>query len=319
VSTSNAQSRAEPGRLVTESELDSPGEAEETVDKQTRGFWLGAMTLFLALGLCLGCGSSGEDDYAERMAIEHEGDEPLASGAAGQDPGADVDGEDVVYAEVGGVPVTGYLAKPAGGGTGLPGIIVIQEWWGLNDNIRSMARQLAGQGYTALAVDLYQGQVATDPETARSLMSDSMGREADLEQNLQQAYAYLTDQTAAPRVGVIGWCFGGGWSLRTALMLPGEIDGAVIYYGHLITDRDRLATLDVPVLGIFGAEDGGIPLESVREFEAVLNDLGKDALVVVYDGAEHAFANPSGTRYDAGAAEDAWAETLAFFEKHLEP
>ena len=102
-------------------------------------------------------------------------------------------------------------------------------------------------------------------------------------------------------------------------MLPGEIDGAVIYYGRLITDRERLAALEAPVLGIFGAEDGGIPIESVREFEAALNDLGKDASVLVYDGADHAFANPSGTRYDAEAAEDAWAETLAFFEKHLAP
>lgn len=289
------------------------------MDKRTPGYRGGTLILFLLLALSVGCGSSGEDDYAERMATEHEGDEPVASGAAGQDPGANVEAEDVVYAEVGGVPVTGYLAKPAAAAADLPAIIVIQEWWGLNDNIRSMARQLAGQGYTALAVDLYQGQVATDPETARSLMSESMGREAELEQNLRQAYAYLSGQAAATRVGVIGWCFGGGWSLRTALLLPGEIDGAVIYYGHLITDREQLAALDAPILGIFGAEDGGIPLESVREFETALYELGKEANVVVYDGAEHAFANPSGTRYDAGAAEDAWAETLAFFEKHLEP
>ena len=304
---------------MEEYELDSPGETEEIVDKQTQGFWLGATALFLVLGLAVGCGSAEKDDYAERMATEHEGDEPVASGAAEWDPAADVEGEDVVYAEVGGVPVTGFLATPPGGGTGRPAIIVIQEWWGLNDNIRSMARQLAGQGYTALAVDLYQGQVATDPETARSLMSESMGREAELEENLKQAHAYLTDQNSAPSVGVIGWCFGGGWSLRTALMLPGEIDGAVIYYGRLITDRERLAALDAPILGIFGAEDDGIPIESVREFEAALNELGKDANVVVYDGADHAFANPSGTRYDAEAAEDAWAETLAFFEEHLEP
>jgi carboxymethylenebutenolidase len=277
------------------------------------------MILFLALILSAGCGSSGKDDYAERMAAEHAADEPVASGAAEQEPAADVEAEDVVYAEVGGAPVTGYLARPAGGGTGLPGIIVIQEWWGLNDNIRSMARRLAGQGYTALAVDLYEGNVATDPETARSLMSESMGREADLEDNLRQAYAYLTEQAGAPRVGVIGWCFGGGWSLRTALMLPGEIDAAVIYYGRLVTDPEQLAALDMPVLGIFGAEDRGIPIESVREFETVTAELGKDVTVVVYPGADHAFANPSGTRYDAEAAEDAWGETLSFFEKHLEP
>jgi len=262
------------------------------VVKQTRGIWAGALALVLLLGLSVGCGSSGDDEYAERMAAEHEGDEPVASGAAASTPDGVVEAEDVIYAEVGGVPVTGYLAKPAGGGESLPGIIVIQEWWGLNDNIRSMARQLAGQGYAALAVDLYGGQVATDSEMARSLMSESMGHEADLEENLRQAHDYLAEQLGAARVGVIGWCFGGGWSLRTALMLPGEIDATVIYYGRLITDRERLATLEMPVLGVFGAEDGGIPIESVREFEAALNDLGKDAQVLIYDGAEHAFANP---------------------------
>jgi len=288
------------------------------VVKQARGFRVGPLALFLLLVLAVGCGSSGDDEYADRMATEHEGDEPVASGAAASDPAGDVDAEDVIYAEVNGEPVTGYLARPAGGGEGLPGIIVIQEWWGLNDNIRSMARQLAGQGYAALAVDLYGGQVAADSETARSLMSESMGHETDLEENLRQAHGYLGERLGATRVGVIGWCFGGGWSLRTALLLPGEIDATVIYYGRLITDRERLATLETPILGVFGAEDGGIPIESVREFESALNDLGKDAQVLIYDGAEHAFANPSGTRYDAEAAEDAWAETLAFFEKHLE-
>jgi carboxymethylenebutenolidase len=150
-------------------------------------------------------------------------------------------------------------------------------------------------------------------------MSASMEREAELEDNLRQAYAFLTEEAGAPRVGVIGWCFGGGWSLRTALMLPGEIDAAVIYYGRLITDREQLKALDAPLLGIFGAEDGGIPIDGVKEFETALNELGKDSQILIYDGAEHAFANPSGTRYDAEAAEDAWAETLAFLEEHLEP
>ena len=99
--------------------------------------------------------------------------------------------------------------------------------------------------------------------------------------------------------------------------MPGEIDAAAIYYGQLVTDRDRLAALDMPVLGIFGAEDQGIPVSQVRAFETALKELGKDAEIEVYEGAGHAFANPSGERYVASAAEDAWQKTLAFFDEHL--
>ena len=101
------------------------------------------------------------------------------------------------------------------------------------------------------------------------------------------------------------------------MLLPDEIDATVIYYGRLVTDRDRLEPLHVPILGIFGAEDQGIPVDSVREFESTLQELGKDVSIHVYDEAGHAFANPSGTRYNAEAAEDAWSKTMAFFEEHL--
>jgi carboxymethylenebutenolidase len=148
-------------------------------------------------------------------------------------------------------------------------------------------------------------------------MAASMEREAQLEENLRQARAFLIDDLHATEIGVIGWCFGGGWSLRTALLLPDGIDATVIYYGRIVTDREELAALRSPVLGIFGAEDRGIPVEDVREFERVLHELEKPAKIHVYEGAAHAFANPSGTRYDPGAAEDAWNRTLAFLARHL--
>jgi carboxymethylenebutenolidase len=277
---------------------------------------VGSIPLLLS-ALLVGCGSSSEDDYAERMAAEHSGDAPVASAATTADPAKEVEAVEVSYATLEAGSVKGYLARPVDGAEGAPGIIVIQEWWGLNDNIRSMARQLAGQGYAALAVDLYAGRTAADADEARQLMSAAMEREGELEENLRQAYRYLVDQSGAPRVGVIGWCFGGGWSLRTALLLPAQIDAAVIYYGRVVTDRDKLTTLDAPILGIFGGEDRGIPVETVREFEAVLEELGKNVTIHVYEGANHAFANPSGTRYDAEAAEDAWAKTLEFFSANL--
>jgi len=278
---------------------------------------LGWILLAVALLATLGCGSSEDGDYAARMAAEHAGDEPVAYGAAEGQPAAEVVGREVRFAELDGAGVSGYLALPAESSVDLPGIIVIHEWWGLNDNVRSMARQLAGQGYAALAVDLYGGRVAESPEEARSIMSEVLGNEPAAEENLRQAYAYLAKEVGAPKIGSIGWCFGGGWSLRTALLFPGELDGAVIYYGHLETDPETLAALQTPLLGIFGAADQGIPLDSVREFERVLGELGKPAKIHVYEGAGHAFANPSGKRYDAEAASDAWAKTLVFLDESL--
>ena len=266
---------------------------------------------------CLGCGTSGDTEYANRMTAEHAEDRPVASGAATPAPAAAVEEETIEYATVGDRVVSGFLARPAGMARGGPAVIVIQEWWGLNDNIRAMARRLAGEGYMALAVDLYAGEVADDPQRARELMMAAMEREGELEDNLRHAYRYLTEARGAAKIGTIGWCFGGGWSLRTALLHPDEVDATVIYYGRLVTDKEQLATLQMPVLGIFGAEDRGIPLENVREFEAALGELGKEAAIHVYEGADHAFANPSGTRYNKEAAEDAWSKTLAFLAKNL--
>jgi carboxymethylenebutenolidase len=275
--------------------------------------WVAALAASMA-----GCGASGDADYAARMAAEHAGDRPVAAAAAAPDPAVvAIEEASVVYARLDGTAVTGFLARPPGPTAGKPGILVIQEWWGLNDNIRAMARRLAGDGYVALAVDLYEGKVAEDPERARELMSAAMEREARLEENLRGAWRYLKDDLGAGRTGTIGWCFGGGWSLRAALALGDGIDATVIYYGRLVTDAGSLAALRAPVLGIFGSVDQGIPLESVREFERALQELGKPAEIHVYEGASHAFANPSGTAYDAEAAEDAWEKTRAFLGRHL--
>jgi carboxymethylenebutenolidase len=256
-------------------------------------------------------------EHADRMATEHAHDAPVANPASRTAPAAEVQTRDVRYATVDGRPVTGYLARPAGSKGPLPGLIVIHEWWGLNDNIRAMTRRLAGEGYLALAVDLYGGQAAADRDAAYALMTATNERPAAAEDNLRQAHAYLTGELKAPTVGSIGWCFGGGWSLTTALLLPGQLDAAVIYYGHLVTDPERLATLGMPILGLFGEQDKGIPLESVRAFEAALAGLGKDARIVVYPGADHAFANPSGKNYQPEVAEKAWLETTAFLARAL--
>jgi len=258
-----------------------------------------------------------QDDITSRMAREHEGDKPVAAAAMEGAPSQPVRAEEVTYATIDNKPIKGYLSMPEQASGSLPGIIVIHEWWGLNDNIRTMTRKLAGEGYTALAVDLYNGQVASTPDSAQALMREAMQDEETGKENLRQAYAYLSDELNAPKIGVVGWCFGGGWSLTVALTMPDKIDATVIYYGRLVTDADQLAPLSMPIMGNFGAEDHGIPPGTLREFESALDSLGKTNDIKIYDGAGHAFANPSGTRYQPKAAQDAWQRTLNFFNKYL--
>jgi carboxymethylenebutenolidase len=279
------------------------------------------LALIPALAVAIGCTGAPDEqrEHADRMAVEHAHDAPIANPASQTAPAVDVEADEVQYATVDGRAVIGYLARPAGVEGALPALIVIHEWWGLNDNIRAMTRRLAGEGFAALAVDLYSGQVADERDGAYALMTSANANPAAAEANLGQAYAYLTEELDAPNVASIGWCFGGGWSLNTALLLPDRLDAAVIYYGHLVTDPERLAALQMPILGLFGELDQGIPLEDVRAFERALADLGKDAKIIVYPGADHAFANPSGRNYQPETAAQAWRETVAFLDAELRP
>jgi carboxymethylenebutenolidase len=228
-----------------------------------------------------------------------------------------VSGAEVTYGEVAGKPAHGYLAAPKDAKGNLPGLSVIHEWWGLNDNIRSMTRRLAGEGYQALAVDLYGGATADNPAAATKLMNGVLADMAPAAANLKQAVAYLKSK-GVKKIGVIGWCFGGGWSLQTALLAPGDILATVIYYGHLETDPAKLATLKSPVIGFFGAADNSIPPASVQAFEEALKKQGKPVEVHIYDGAGHAFANSSGGNYRPEAAKDAWQRTTEFLAKYLQ-
>lgn len=258
------------------------------------------------------------DRQSATMAELHKDDAPVASPAAKDVAPDAVTTEDVTYGTLDGTPFMGYLAKPADAASPLPGLIVIQEWWGLNDNIRTMTRRLAAEGYTALAVDLYDGEVATNRDEAKTLVQAAIQNSDRLTQNVVAAYNYLTDEQQTPKVGSIGWCFGGTWSLNTALALPADLDAAVIYYGGQIsTDPAVLDPLQMPIQGHFGSLDTSPSPDTVQAFETALTDLGKDPDIYMYDGANHAFANPSGTRYNPEAAELSWQRTIAFFKEHL--
>jgi carboxymethylenebutenolidase len=213
--------------------------------------------------------------------------------------------------------VQAYLAAPAQKGN-FPGIVVIHEWWGLNDWVKQQAKALATQGYVALAVDLYRGKSTTDPmeahELSRALPEDRALRD------LKAGFEHLRflPQTRGKKLGVIGWCMGGGWSLTMAIQEP-RLSACVIYYGRLLTERSALQRITCPVLGIFGDSDRGIPVELVRAFESEMKRLHKRVEIHIFTGAGHAFANPNNQRgYNQQAAEKAWQITLNFLKRTLQ-
>ena len=284
----------------------------------------------IALGVLLlsACGSSDEaasENAAaaaaranvDAMSREHADDTTESSGAAEKAPARPVISETLPYAEIEDQLVYGYFVAPSDMFEPLPAVIMIHEWWGLNDNIRSMADLLAGEGYIVLAVDLYRGSTAKDAAEARQLMLSVVENPAQADENLKSAYEFVTEVAGAPGVASLGWCFGGGWSLNAAVLFPEELDASVIYYGQVTGDEDRLRPVTAPILGIFAEQDRGIKLETVRAFEAALRRLRKDHQIHIYPGVGHAFANPTGNSYDEEAADDAWRKTLGFLATHL--
>lgn len=216
-----------------------------------------------------------------------------------------------------GSPVPGYLAQPEGEGA-YPGVVVIQEWWGLNDHIKDVTERLAKAGYVAVSPDLYHGKVANEPDDARQLAM-AMERPRAIK-DIQGAVDYLrTLPNVSPKkIGVVGFCLGGGLSMMMSYL--GEHIGAtVVFYGGGITmDDDNTPQVSAPLLGIFGEADGGIPVDQVKLNEAKLHEHGKTAEFHIYPNAPHAFFNDSRPHtYVKEAAEDAWQKTLAWFEKYL--
>lgn len=232
----------------------------------------------------------------------------LSMGIAKADQGCEVKyGPDKQY--------SGYLVRPEGNGP-FPGLVVIHEWWGLNANIRSEADKLAKAGYVALAVDLF-GRSTTNPEEARKLTQGLDQQKATVQLLAAVDFLRSLSYVRADKVGSIGWCFGGGQSLRLAIVDP-RLASAVIYYGQPITDVDQLEKIKAPILGIFGEADQSIPIAKTREFDQALTKAGVRHKIYTYPGAGHAFANPTRSdSYRPEAASDAWNKTLAFLQQNL--
>jgi carboxymethylenebutenolidase len=212
--------------------------------------------------------------------------------------------------------VSGYLAAPGGQGK-KPAIVVIHEWYGLNDFAKAKAEAFAKQGYVALAVDLYRGKVADNPDTAHQLMRGMPEDRAV--RDLKAAVAYLRSRpdVEGAKIASIGWCMGGGYALAAALAEP-TLAGTVIYYGHLVTDPKTIAGLNVPLLGNFGGKDQGIPPADVKAFEEAAKKAGARVDFKIYPDAGHAFASSKDPAvYRPDDAKDADARTDAFLAKVL--
>ena len=216
--------------------------------------------------------------------------------------------------------VTGYLVYPDNAQEKLPAVIMIHEWWGLNEHIKEQADVLAREGYVVLAVDLYGGEVATDFNRAMELSSSVRNDSASAIDNLQSAVNHVRslDVVNGSRVASLGWCFGGDWSLQLALnSTENPLAATILYYGRPVTDADSLSNISWPVMGIFGDQDQAIPVESVKQFASALNASEVTNEVYLYEGVGHAFANPSGDNYAPKETADAWQKTLAFLGRHL--
>jgi carboxymethylenebutenolidase len=218
---------------------------------------------------------------------------------------------------------SGYLVYPVPNANNntqkLPAVIMIHENRGLNDNIKDTADLLSRQGYVVLAVDLFEGEVTTDPNRARELSSAVRNNPDIAIENMKSAVSYLTslENVNGSRIASLGWCFGGAQSLQLALNSEEHpLVATVIYYGNLVNDTQTLSKIKWPVLGIFGDQDQSIPVDSVMQFEQALNEIGVINEIYIYPGVEHAFANPSGDNYAPEETADAWKKTLTFLEKY---
>lgn len=219
----------------------------------------------------------------------------------------------VEYAEAGGEQLTGYLAFEEGGEQ-KPAVIVIQEWWGLNDHIKEVARRFAEAGFVALAPDLYHGVATTEPNEARKLAMalDSAAAVSEI----QQAMTWLRAQDDSNgKVGVVGFCMGGGLVLQTAANDP-TLDAAVAFYGSALNASDA-GRVRAPVLSLLGSADR-IPADDYRAMHAVFDANGVPNEFHLYEGAQHAFFNDTrASSYAPEVAADAWDRTLGWFRRHL--
>lgn len=209
----------------------------------------------------------------------------------------------------------GYLATPKEGSG--PGVVVIQEWWGLVDHIKDVCDRFADEGFVALAPDLYHGKTTKSPDEAGRLMMALRIDEAEKDLGAAVQYLLTSDSTTSKKIGVVGFCLGGALALYTATKNQ-NIGACVVFYGGHPKVKPDLPNLNAPVLGLYGENDRSVTPDLVHELERQVKDLGKQIEVKIYSGADHAFFNDTRPEvYNAQAATDAWQRTIAFLREHL--
>jgi carboxymethylenebutenolidase len=266
------------------------------------------LSILLVSLVLASCGTTMKSDTPPAPTVSAE----VEKGATVTEVFGDVS-DRVVATEVSEGDLKGYFVRPKNM-ENAPGIVMIHEWWGLNETIREMARVLANQGYQVFAIDLY-GEVATTPEKARELATAVRSNPDAAVAKMKLATAYLKTTAKAPKIASLGWCFGGQQSLN--LSLAEKLDATVIYYGNLVTDKTKLASISQPVLWIFGETDTSVKVESVKEFDTALDTLGIKNDINIYPGVGHAFANPTGANFSKPETLDAWGKTVKFLEENL--
>jgi len=287
------------------------------------GFVLVIAILTLSIGGCEpGTDAETAPVAAEVASADTDGETQTDAGNS-PIPGADmaparaVTAQAMAYTELKDELVYGYFSAPADMFEPLPAVILIHDWWGLNDHVRATADRLAGEGFIVFAVDLFGTKVASSPGEARVLTMEAIEDLDALNSNIDAAFDFVSNTAGAPRVGTLGWGFGGSRSLRAAQSFTDGLDAAVIYYSPVDADEDALRPISAPILALFAADDTTIRVESVEAFQGALESLRKNFTLHIYPGAGHGFAEPTSRNFDATTSADAWRRTLEFLNLHL--
>jgi carboxymethylenebutenolidase len=229
-----------------------------------------------------------------------------------------VDYTNVSYSDSDGDELIGYLAQPEGEGP-FPAVLLIHEWWGLNEGITILADALAAEGYVVLAPDAYRGRVTAQFPRAIFLRLSTPEEQVFNDIDASLAYLMSLDNVDTEQIASMGFCFGGGHSLQLGMRQSENLALTVMYYGAVVTEPDLLRPLTdgQPVLGVFGEDDASIPVEGVLEFEAALNSLDIPNEITIYEGVGHAFLNEDNYN-EPGTAMEAWQQTLRFLEENFQ-
>lgn len=279
-------------------------------------------SLFAALVLTLvglvACESGTEQDASVASApVQADGSPGTTEGSAEEEPRRAVLSDELPYAEIGDELVYGHFVFPTDMIDPLPAVVLIHDRWGLTDAIRARADELASEGFIVLAVDLFRGKTTKNPAEARVFMAAAIEDPDAVADNIRNAIEFVNMTAGAPGTATLGMGFGGTWAVNAASLQPDEVQAAIVYYGQVTSDEDKLRPVKAPILGLYGGKDRVVNPESVETLRATLDRLRLVYEIQVYPEARGGFANPASSNFNRAATRDSWRRTLAFLRTHL--